>query len=76
LHSFVVSFPWTVKHHKISAVLSTHLANNEDVSNKGRVMYKISHNLVPFQNVASLKFVVTIMPVKGVERKMNSNVDA
>ena len=63
-------------HHKISAGLSTHLANNEDVSNKGCVMYKISHNLVPIQNVASFKLVVAIMPVKGVERKMNSNVDA
>jgi len=39
-------------------------------------MYKISHNLVPIQNVASFKLVVAIMPVKGVERKMNSNVDA
>jgi len=65
-----------VTHHKISAGLSTHLANNEDVSNKGCVMYKICHNLIPFQNVASFKFVVMIMPVEGVERKMNSNIDA
>ena len=76
LHSFAFCFPWTVIHHKISAGLSTHLANNEDVSNKGCVMYKICHNLIPFQNVASFKFVVTIMPVEGVERKMNSDVDA
>jgi hypothetical protein len=39
-------------------------------------MYKICHNLISFQNVASFKFVVTIMPVEGAERKMNGNVDA
>jgi hypothetical protein len=68
--------PWTVIHHKISAGLSTHLADNEDVSNKGCVMYKIRHNLIIFQNVARFKFVVMIMLVEGAERKMNSNVDA
>jgi len=59
-----------VIHHNISAGLSIHLVNNEDVSSKG------CHNLIPFQNVASFKFVVTILPVEGVERKMNGGVDA
>ena len=76
LHSSPFVFPWTVIHHKISAGLSTHLASNEDVSNIGCVMYEICHNLISFQNVASFKFVVTIMPVEGAERKMNGNVDA
>jgi hypothetical protein len=65
-----------VIHHNISAGLSTHLANNEDISNTECAMNKMYHNLMPFQNVAGFKFVVMIMPIADVERKVNTNVDA
>jgi hypothetical protein len=42
--------------------LSTNLFNNEEISTTGHVTKKVPHNLMLFQNVVKLKYIIRISP--------------